>query len=75
MAEKIKMAAKHKFFIASQIVCKSIETLDLNRTLYEKNIKTSKLQNGRLNGDGAINHCFFLFAPPNSTYKPILDLL
>jgi hypothetical protein len=40
-----------------------------------------KLQNGGLNGDGAINHCFFSFgsntaiSQPNSTNKPILDLL
>jgi hypothetical protein len=60
------MAAKHKFSnFPSQFDCKSIETLDLNRTFHKKYRRRfffSKFQNGGLNGDGAINHCFFLLA-------------
>jgi hypothetical protein len=40
--------------------------LDLKRTFYKKSIVEefffSKFQNGGLNGDGAINDCFFLLA-------------
>jgi hypothetical protein len=61
----------------------AIETLDLERTLYKKSIVEEfffKILFGGLNGDGAINHCFFSFGShtpifqPNSSCKPILKL-